>query len=73
MVSVGDILMIHLKDWPKTFSVTKTLSNILCDGWTTLAQLFLISMAKINPEICFILKILEFNWIIQNYSSFIIM
>ena len=31
MVSLGDINMVNLKDYLKTFFVTKTFNNMLCD------------------------------------------
>ena len=70
MVSLGDIIMINLKDWSKSFFVVKTLTNILRYGWTRLVQIFLIWMAEIKPELYFTLKIPEFDWVIQNDSSF---
>ena len=63
MVSLGDIIVINLKDWLKTFVVAKTFSTI------RLVKFFLIWTAEINPELYFTLKIPEFNWRIQNYSS----
>ena len=69
MVSLGDIIVINLKDWLKKFVVAKTFSTIIRHGWTRLVKFFLIWTAEINPELCFTLKIPEFNWGIQNYSS----
>ena len=63
MVSLGDIIVINLKDWLKTFVVAKTFSTI------RLVKFFLIWTAETNPELYFTLKIPEFNWRIQNYSS----
>ena len=61
--ATGDIITINLKNWSKAFFVSKTLSNILHDGWTRLAQFFLIWTAGINPELHSTTKIPEFNWI----------
>ena len=60
MVSLGGIITVNFKYWFKTFF----------DGWARLAQFFLIWMTEIKSKLYLTLKIPEFDWIFQNYSSF---